>query len=117
MAKASHDFSGSADLSVVAMSSSEDEDVLAFVNMININQNRTKRRYWVHPFWKKSQTKSGFSVFKELNMYPERFQSFYRMKRETFEVLVRKVRPKILKKDTNYRRAISPEERVLITIR
>ena len=75
------------------MSSSEDEDLLAVVNLINMNQNYPKRRYWIHPFYKKRQRNSGFSVFKELNIYPERFQAFYRMKKETFDVLVRKVVP------------------------
>lgn len=99
------------------MSSSEDEDVLSILNVNNINKQLPKREYWVHPYWKEMQGHSGFNVFKELNMYPKKFQSFYRMRKESFELLISKIGPRIIKKDTNYRCAISPEERVLITLR
>lgn len=99
------------------MSSSE-EDILTFVNLININQNRPKRKkYWIHPYWKYKKSCGAFNLFKELNMYPDRFQSFYRMKKETFDVLCRKIKPAIVKKDTNFRRSITAEERLLITLR
>lgn len=47
-------------------------------------------------------------------MYPERFQAFYR---ETFYLLVEKITPKIIKKDTNFRSSVTPEECLLITLR
>lgn len=97
--------------------SSSDENALAIVNLININKNRTKRRHWIHPYWKYRQSHSGFNVFKELHQYPDKFQSFYRMKKETFDLLLTKLRPEISKKDTNFRRAVPPEERLLITLR
>lgn len=67
----------------VIMSTSEDEDVLALVQVVNIvNRNR---RYWVHPMWKRRRNKKGtFEIMKELEMYPEKFQSFYRMTKRTF---------------------------------
>lgn len=97
--------------------SSSDESVLAVVNLININKNRSKRRHWIHPYWKHRQSYGGFNVFRELHKYPEKFQCFYRMKEETFQLLFTKLRPAISKKDTNYRRAVPPEERLLITLR
>lgn len=101
-------------------SSSDDEDTVALLSLININnRERRQRRFWVHPFWRENMKnkKGAFSVFKELNMYPERFQSFYRMRRETFNFLMEKIAPTILKKDTNFRLSVTPEERLLITLR
>jgi hypothetical protein len=100
--------------------SSEDEDVLAAINIVNYlnyNQGSTVRKYWVHPFWRKNCYSHGiYSVFKELDD-PDRFKSFYRMEKSTFEELVRLVGPDIQKKDTNFRRAVCPQERLLITLR
>lgn len=100
-------------------SSSGDEDALALVNLLNINNSyRRKKRFWVHPYWRDNMHQKGaFRAFKELNMFPERFQSFYRMRPETFRLLVEKLTPAILKKDTNYRASVTPEERLLITLR
>lgn len=100
--------------------SSEDEDVLAAVNLVNYlnyNQGSIVRKYWVHPFWRKNCYSRGlYSVFRELDD-PDRFKSFYRMEKSTFEELVRLIGPEIQKKDTNYRRAVCPQERLLITLR
>ncbi|KAG8239165.1 hypothetical protein J437_LFUL018653 [Ladona fulva] len=82
------------------MSASEDEDALAFLNLVNLvtYSDRSKRRFWVHPFWRANVKKCGaFNVFKELNMYQEKFQSFYRMRKETFQLLLRKIEPAISK--------------------
>lgn len=104
----------------MSSSSSDDESFLALVNLINVNNaNNKKRRYWVHQYWKKNQKikRSVFDVFKDLHTYPERFQSFYRMNTNTFSLLLQKVGPSIRKQDTNFRDFVSPEERLLITLR
>jgi len=101
--------------------SSDDEEVLHAVNLVNIlnAQGGQKRvhNYWVHPFWRQNCNDRGaYAVFKDLED-DDRFQSFYRMKKETFELLIQLVGPKIQKKDTNFRRAVCPRERLLITLR
>jgi hypothetical protein len=62
--------------------SSENEDVLAAINLenyFNYNQGSTVRKYWVHPFWRKNCcSRDVYSVFKEVDD-PDRFKSFYRM--------------------------------------
>lgn len=99
---------------------SDDEDILTAVNLINVlnhNQGPIVRKYWVHPFWRANCNNRGvYSVFKELKD-PDRFKTFYRMEKCMFEELVRLVEPHIKKKDTNFRRSICPQERLLITIR
>lgn len=100
------------------MSSSDEEDFLAIVNLNNLNranmQRRCRRRFWVHPFWVAKRDSSAFNIFKELNVYPDKFMV---MSQETFQVLVNRVKPFIEKKDTNYRLSVSTEERLLITLR
>lgn len=46
-----------------------------------------------------------------------KFQSFYRMSKESFNLLVEKVGPEIEKQDTHFRRCICVRERLLITLR
>lgn len=50
-------------------------------------------------------------------MYPEKFKDFYRMSQGSFKILSELVRPNLEKRDTNFRLAISVEERLLITLR
>jgi hypothetical protein len=76
--------------------SSSDDDVtgaLAWLNLMN-TQNQARRRFWVHPYWRMNSNKHGaYKIFKELNLYSERFQSFYRMTKRSFDLLVTKVAP------------------------
>ena len=97
---------------------SSDEDDLDFLIIINVvNENNANRKYWVHPFRKKNcETRGAFSLFNELSD-ERRFQSFYRMKIETYNKLLQLIGPIIIKKDTNFRKSVRPEERLLITLR
>jgi len=99
--------------------SSDEEDALCALNLLNIlnaNQKRV-RNYWVHPFWRANcRGRGAFSVFKDLED-DDRFKTFYRMEKKTFDMLVELVGSKIQKKDTNYRRSVCPRERILITLR
>lgn len=103
--------------------SSSDEDLLMLLLLNSNNKNtnvneKRKRKYWVHPYLKKNVDNLGtFSVAKELKMFPEKFQNFYRMTQKSFEFLTELVRPILKKKDTNFRKSITVEERLLITLR
>lgn len=111
---------GVTDSSVFKMSS-EDEDALMLVQLANLNtknQEKKKKQYWVHPLWKKNQKFGIFNVYKkELNLDDKKFEVFYRMKKVTFSKLLTKLRPRLQKKDTNFRKCVSPEERLLVTLR
>ncbi|CAH2018118.1 unnamed protein product [Acanthoscelides obtectus] len=102
------------------MSSSEDEDALLFMQLVNLNaisQETKKKRHWVHPLWQKNKKFGIFNVYKkDLNLDDQKFKLFYRMKKETFSKLLTKLRP-MLQKNTNFRKCVSPEESVLITLR
>ncbi|KAL4125826.1 hypothetical protein QTP88_010066 [Uroleucon formosanum] len=58
-----------------------------------------------------------FIVSKELDQDAEKFHGYYRINPETFTILVNIVEASIKKRDTNFRQAVSVEERLLITLR
>lgn len=101
------------------MFSDDDEDDLDMLNLvINVANMQRERRYWIHPLWlDKGKSSGAFNVMRELNMYPERFQSFYRMSIDCFYRILTLVRDDLTKKNTNWREPVSPEERLLITLR
>jgi hypothetical protein len=72
-----------------------------------------KRKHWVHPLFLDDFSSGAYIVSKKLNKDPELFKSFYRMSIGSFCLLVDLIRPQILKKDTNFRTAVSAEERLL----
>lgn len=76
-----------------------------------------KRKWWVHPFIATNQKNRMFIAAKELDKHPVKFKLFYRMSKKLFLELVEKVRPHVEKKDTNFRKSVSVEERLLITLR
>lgn len=94
--------------------SSDEEDVLMLYWWLR-NKKR-KRRYWIHPLIRDRQH-SNYVVAKELNADEEKFQSFYRMSQPAFHRLLQLVGPSITKKDTNWRMALGPEEKLIITLR
>jgi len=48
---------------------------------------------------------------------PVKFQSFYRMSQGTFTILLDRLEPFIKKVDTKFREAISPKEKLIMTLR
>jgi hypothetical protein len=76
-----------------------------------------EKETWVHPFFRDNLNSGASIVSKELNQGPELFKSFYRMSIESFSLLVDFVGPQVWRKYTNFRTAVSAEERLLITFR
>ncbi|KAM4029729.1 uncharacterized protein ACNLHF_022385 [Anomaloglossus baeobatrachus] len=76
------------------------------------------RRYWVHPINKSRSFHGVFrTLYVELRMHPEKFVNYVRMSEEMFNRLLERVDPFIKRRDTFFRKAISPAERLLITLR
>lgn len=68
----------------------------------------------------KRRTKCGayYTLFRELKNHPERFFNYVRMDLSTFSYILEQVSPFLQKKCTNFlRQPISPEERLLVTLR
>jgi hypothetical protein len=98
------------------MSSSENDDAIALYWYYQ-NQKKRKRRYLVHPYIQNNINCRIFVAANELIQDDVKFQSFYRMSKESFNFLVEKVGPEIEKQDTHFRRCICVRERLLITLR
>jgi hypothetical protein len=97
------------------MSSKEDDDVTMYWYL---RRNTAKRRkWWMHPCIKNNRNQNVFVAAKELLKDGQKFHSFYRMSKESFLEIDEKVRPYIQKQDTNFRRSINVEERLLIMLR
>lgn len=95
-------------------SSSEDEDALALLQLINVQR---PRRYWVHPVWKLSQEHRYFKIMEQLHEFPDRFPDVYKMSPECYDFILSKVKVGLQKLHTHWREPICPEERLLITLR
>uniref|UniRef100_A0A671RVC8 Zgc:194221 n=1 Tax=Sinocyclocheilus anshuiensis TaxID=1608454 RepID=A0A671RVC8_9TELE len=69
---------------------------------------RTRRSVWLGEYHR---------LVEELKLDGSRFKEYFRMSRAQFEVLLQKIGPSITRRDTNYREAISSEERLSICLR
>lgn len=68
------------------MSSSEDDVVAAY--MFLRRKKKSKRKFWVHPFYRANLRRSSYIVAQDLSSEPVKFQGFYRLSKETFQELV-----------------------------
>lgn len=73
---------------------------------------------WVHRYYSDRECDGEFlRVYKKLRSYPEKFYSYARMSTDTFDSLLDKVKDKLERTSTNFREAISAEQRLILTIR
>ena len=76
------------------------------------------RDMWVHPL-NEERTKKGefYTHYTDHRQFDDHFFELYHMTVAQFDALLYKVGPAIVKKETNFRRPLSPEERLAITVR
>ena len=74
---------------------------------------------WVHPLVSSRPSEGAFTlVFEGLRRDPDKFFNFFRMTVSAFdELLCTYLGEKLLKMDTNMRKAISPPEKLAVTLR
>ncbi|XP_040207240.1 protein SLX4IP isoform X1 [Rana temporaria] len=83
-----------------------------------LREKKRRRLYWVHPLISQRLSKGHFhTVYLELRKYPKKFHEYARMSVTTFDELLEVVRPQLTRASTNMRASISPEERLLVTLR
>ncbi|CAH1997197.1 unnamed protein product [Acanthoscelides obtectus] len=77
-----------------------------------------KRRFWTHNI-NRSRERFGefFHLYKSLQEDSERFYRYFRMKESTFSYILEKVEWRIKKQNSNFRKAISPIEKLALTSR
>ncbi|XP_040208470.1 protein ALP1-like [Rana temporaria] len=77
-----------------------------------------RRRYWIHPITASRMTHGVHStLYVELRQHPDKFASYLRMSVSTFDDLLARISERIRRQDTHLRRSISPEERLIVTLR
>jgi len=72
---------------------------------------------WCHPYIEKNIHYRLFVVAKELEQSDSKFIAFYRMMKESYQLLIDIVSPSIRQRDTVMRECVSAEEMILITLR
>ena len=82
------------------------------------NMTQVYRDMWVHPLNEEHNRKGEFYThYRDHRLFDDRFFELYRMTVAKFDELLHKVGPIIVKQETNFRRPLSPEERLALTIR
>ena len=80
---------------------------------------KKKRRFWEHPLVKERlKTSLFYTLFlKEIQDDESKFFNFVRMSKNSFYELLDLIKGAITKQDTVMRRSITPEEKLVITLR
>ena len=90
----------------------------AYLVLCNVRKKtKRKHRWWKRELFMGSSTAQNEFFEKLLSDDQSLFKNFSRMSVEDFNYLLNKVSPRIRKSDTNYRDAISPRIRLLVTLR
>ena len=98
------------------MADRTDLDNLAIFVILK-KKKRKQRRMWSKDWLLKRDTLSHTNLLEEIRAFPEDFQNFMRMDEETYLHLLSLVTPLISKQSTVMRAAISPHERLTLTLR
>lgn len=76
------------------------------------------RTYWVHPMNRLRVDKGEFySFYPEARHFADKFFRNYRMSVQQFDNLLSLISRRIKRQDTNFRAAISPEQKLVVTLR
>jgi len=93
--------------------------ILGAIRRRRNNRRLVRRSCWVRPWIRRRPQFGAFhALLKELSTEdPPSFRNFLRMDQTTFEELLTLVSPLIKRQDTVMREAISPAERLALTLR
>ena len=76
------------------------------------------RKVWIHPLNVERSSKGEFyRLYLDQWHFLEKFFENYHMSTHQFDEILYKIDPLVWKKDTNFRRAITPEEKLALTLR
>ena len=76
------------------------------------------RELWVHPLNELWEEKGEFyTLYPDLRHFPNQFFQMYRMSVGKFDKLLSELSPEVLKKEINFRKTISPEQQLVLTLR
>ena len=76
------------------------------------------REIWVHPLNLDCEKKGKFyTLYPDLRNFNKEFFAMYRMNPAKFDELLKLLEPRLRRTNTNMRKAISPEQKLVITLR
>ena len=76
------------------------------------------REVWIHPLNVERYSKGEFyRLYLDQRYFPDKFFENYRMSTMQFDDILSRIHHLITKKDTNFRKAITPEEKLCVTLR
>ncbi|XP_060857126.1 uncharacterized protein LOC132934786 [Metopolophium dirhodum] len=103
------------------MSTMADENIILFLGyrLLIKKKKKINRKMWVHPLVSSRPSEGALTlIFEGLRSDPDKFFNFFRMSVSAFdELLSTYLGEKLLKIDTNMRKAISPAEKLAVTLR
>ncbi|XP_039748215.1 protein ALP1-like [Pararge aegeria] len=83
-----------------------------------LKKKKRKRRYWVHPILRDRLVHGQFvTLYPKLRMYDNKFFDYLRMSIKSFDELIELIRQDISCSETHLRPSVSPEEKLVITLR
>ena len=103
-------------MSVVSVEVAAAASVFYLALLIKSRKGKKKRKTWGRKFVEKGAF-HGNLLLAELRVDGAGFTNFLRMSTTDFEILLGMVAPKISRKDTKYRKAITPSVRLAITLK
>ncbi|KAK4873925.1 hypothetical protein RN001_013285 [Aquatica leii] len=106
------------DMDYASSSSSEwEEEVEAVASFLAVEDRKYSNRVWVHNINKKKEKVGEFyRLVSELRKDPKRFHMYFRMTIEEFDYLHQLIENDIKKMNTQFRRAITSEERLAVCL-
>ena len=89
-----------------------------FLVFIIWRMQQIRHEYWVHPINELRFKKGEFyTLYPDLRHFPHKFFNMYRMTVAKLDTLLEKVDPVLRRQWTNMREPISPEQKLVITLR
>ncbi|XP_068084402.1 putative nuclease HARBI1 [Anabrus simplex] len=102
------------------MDLNEEDVVIACAAYIVLQQKKkkNKKRYWVHKLFTTRDEEGEFhTIFGRLRNDQEKFVKYFRMSYSKFDNLLQQLKPHLTKKNSKWRKSISAEERLALTLR
>ncbi|GFO01532.1 hypothetical protein PoB_002803700 [Plakobranchus ocellatus] len=77
----------------------------------------SKRRHWIHPICKDRGALGEFNLLPQILADDEKCLEYFRMTPTTFQSLLGLCASGLKKQNTNWRKSITPKERLVVTLR
>lgn len=101
------------ELAIIALLLDEEDNIIK-----TRRKHKAMRRMWVHPsLLQRKKEGEYYTLYPHLINDEEKFLQYCRMDWTTFEMILKKITVKIEKKNSKFREAISPREKLIVCLR